>query len=125
MATRRPAEVHVPREQKKTINVALQGGGAHGAFTWGVLERLAQEHRIFMTGFSGTSAGAMNGVVFVDGFIKAVARVRSRRCMSFGAAPAPPPTSGIRSDRRPSTRISGAGTSTVNRTTSSSTWLRG
>ena len=55
---------------KKRINVALQGGGAHGAFTWGVLDRLAQEHRIYMTGFSGTSAGAMNGVVFVDGFIK-------------------------------------------------------
>jgi NTE family protein len=64
------ADIHIPREQKKTINVALQGGGAHGAFTWGVLERLAQDHRLFMTGFSGTSAGAMNGVVFVDGFIK-------------------------------------------------------
>lgn len=70
MAKNKPTEIHVPREQKKTINVALQGGGAHGAFTWGVLERLAEEHRIFMTGFSGTSAGAMNGVVFVDGFIK-------------------------------------------------------
>ncbi len=70
MARKKPTEVHIPKEQKKTINVALQGGGAHGAFTWGVLERLAEEHQIFMTGFSGTSAGAMNGVVFVDGFIK-------------------------------------------------------
>ncbi len=55
---------------RKRINLALQGGGAHGAFTWGVLERLIQDRRIFIDGISGTSAGALNGVVFADGFIK-------------------------------------------------------
>ena len=52
------------------MNLALQGGGAHGAFTWGVLDRLMQDGRIFIDGISGTSAGAMNAVVFTDGFIK-------------------------------------------------------
>ncbi|MBX7200434.1 MAG: patatin-like phospholipase family protein [Rhodospirillaceae bacterium] len=55
----------------KRLNLALQGGGAHGAFTWGVLDRLMRDGRIFIDGISGTSAGAMNGVVFTDGFIKA------------------------------------------------------
>lgn len=54
----------------KEINLALQGGGSHGAFTWGVLDRLMEEERFTVTGISGTSAGAMNTVVFADGFIK-------------------------------------------------------
>lgn len=52
------------------INLALQGGGAHGAFTWGVLDRLLEEEDIQITGISGTSAGAMNGVVLIDGYMK-------------------------------------------------------
>ena len=56
--------------KRKHLNLALQGGGAHGAFTWGVLDRLMRDRRIFIDGISGTSAGAMNGVVFTDGFIK-------------------------------------------------------
>ena len=55
---------------RKRVNVALQGGGAHGAFTWGVLERLMNDGRIFIDGLSGTSAGAMNAVVFTDGFLR-------------------------------------------------------
>ncbi|MBI3513181.1 MAG: patatin-like phospholipase family protein [Proteobacteria bacterium] len=55
---------------RKRINVALQGGGAHGAFTWGVLERLMSDSRLFIDGLSGTSAGAMNAVVFTDGFVR-------------------------------------------------------
>lgn len=55
---------------RRRINLALQGGGSHGAFTWGVLDRLMRDGRIFIDGISGTSAGAMNGVVFTDGFIK-------------------------------------------------------
>jgi NTE family protein len=55
---------------RKRINVALQGGGSHGAFTWGVLERLISDGRIFIDGLSGTSAGAMNAVVFTDGFLR-------------------------------------------------------
>lgn len=60
----------VPKNNRKRLNLALQGGGAHGAFTWGVLDRLMRDGRIFIDGISGTSAGAMNAVVFTDGFIK-------------------------------------------------------
>ncbi len=52
----------------KSIDIALQGGGAHGAFTWGVLDRLLDEDRLRIDGISGTSAGAMNAVVLADGF---------------------------------------------------------
>jgi len=61
---------HAPKDKRRRINLALQGGGAHGAFTWGVLDRLMRDGRIFIDGISGTSAGAMNAVVFTDGFIK-------------------------------------------------------
>jgi len=55
----------------KTVNLALQGGGSHGAFTWGVLDRLLEEERLDIEGISGTSAGAMNAAVFAQGFAKA------------------------------------------------------
>jgi len=51
----------------KFIELALQGGGAHGAFTWGVLDRLLEDDRIVIEGICGTSAGAMNAVVVADG----------------------------------------------------------
>jgi len=51
----------------KTINLALQGGGAHGAFTWGVLDRLLEENELAFEGLSATSAGAMNAAVFAYG----------------------------------------------------------
>jgi NTE family protein len=51
----------------KVIELALQGGGAHGAFTWGVLDRLLEDDRIIIEGICGTSAGAMNAVVVADG----------------------------------------------------------
>jgi len=50
------------------VDLALQGGGAHGAFTWGVLDRLLEEPGLRMDGISGTSAGAMNAAVLSDGF---------------------------------------------------------
>ena len=50
------------------VDLALQGGGAHGAFTWGVLERLLQERHLHIDGISGTSAGAMNAAVLASGF---------------------------------------------------------
>jgi NTE family protein len=53
--------------QVKTVNLALQGGGAHGAFAWGVLDRLLEEERIAFEGVSATSAGAMNAVVLAYG----------------------------------------------------------
>jgi hypothetical protein len=52
------------------IDLALQGGGAHGAFTWGVLDRLPEEPWLRIDGVSGTSAGAMNAAVLVHGCIK-------------------------------------------------------
>ena len=52
------------------IDFALQGGGAHGAFTWGVLDRLLEESWLRIEGISGTSAGAMNAAVLVDGYAK-------------------------------------------------------
>jgi NTE family protein len=51
----------------KHINLALQGGGAHGAFTWGVLDRLLEDSRIAVEGVSATSSGAMNAAVLADG----------------------------------------------------------
>ena len=55
---------------KKQIALALQGGGAHGAFTWGVLDKLLEDGRLNFEGISGTSAGAMNAVAMADGFIR-------------------------------------------------------
>lgn len=52
----------------KAITLALQGGGSHGAFTWGVLDRLLEEERIEIEGISGASAGAMNAAVLAYGF---------------------------------------------------------
>lgn len=54
---------------KIKINLALQGGGSHGAFTWGVLERLSQDDRIEIESISATSAGAMNASIFAYGMI--------------------------------------------------------
>jgi NTE family protein len=56
-----------PREPVH-VDVALQGGGAHGAYTWGVLDRLLEEDWIHIDALSGTSAGAMNAAVLGDGF---------------------------------------------------------
>jgi NTE family protein len=53
--------------ESKYINLALQGGGAHGAFTWGVLDRLLEEPRIEVEGVSATSSGAMNAVAMAHG----------------------------------------------------------
>src|SRR5438270_10664524 len=50
------------------IDLALQGGGSHGAFTWGVLDRLLEEPWLQIAAISGTSAGAMNAAVLADGW---------------------------------------------------------
>jgi NTE family protein len=60
----RPA---VARPVTRRVNLALQGGGTHGAFTWGVLERLLEDDRLEFDAVSGTSAGAVNAAVFVQG----------------------------------------------------------
>ena len=56
------------------IDLALQGGGAHGAFTWGVLDRILEEEWLEINGISGTSAGAMNAAVLASGHAKGGAR---------------------------------------------------
>ena len=53
----------------RLLNLALQGGGAHGAFTWGVLDALLEDGRVAFDGLSGTSAGAMNAVVMAQGWM--------------------------------------------------------
>ncbi len=54
----------------KRVNIALQGGGSHGAFTWGVLDGLLEDGRIAIEGISGTSAGAVNAIVMADGLMR-------------------------------------------------------
>jgi NTE family protein len=53
----------------RTVSLALQGGGVHGAFTWGVLDRLLEDERLRIDGISATSAGAMNGAMLVYGML--------------------------------------------------------
>jgi NTE family protein len=63
-----PNKRSADRRKPLRIDLALQGGGAHGAFTWGVLDRLLEEANIRIEGISGTSAGAMNAAVLADGY---------------------------------------------------------
>lgn len=61
------------------LNLALQGGGSHGAFTWGVLDALLEDGRISFEGLSGTSAGAVNAVALASGWARAVHAGRDPR----------------------------------------------
>ena len=64
-----PGGLAGPRAQK-TVSVALQGGGAHGAFTWGVLDALLEDGRLSIEAITGASAGAINAVVMVEGWLE-------------------------------------------------------
>jgi NTE family protein len=55
---------------RKRVNLALQGGGSHGAFTWGVLDYLLEDGRLDIAAISGSSAGAMNAVVLAEGWVE-------------------------------------------------------
>lgn len=70
----------------KPVNLALQGGGSHGAFTWGVLDRFFQDDRIRIEAISGTSAGAMNAVVAADGLMQDGQKGASRALHDFWRA---------------------------------------
>ncbi|MDR0996581.1 MAG: patatin-like phospholipase family protein [Zoogloeaceae bacterium] len=59
-----------PDALARPINIGLQGGGAHGAYTWGVLDALLDDPSITYDGLSGTSAGAMNAIVLANGLMK-------------------------------------------------------
>jgi NTE family protein len=60
--------IRTPQRKPVLADLGLQGGGAHGAFTWGVLDRLLEEPWLTYDGISGTSAGAMNAAVMIDGW---------------------------------------------------------
>ncbi len=79
---RRPSTPKPPRKNGEPllIDLALQGGGSHGAFTWGVLDRLLEEQWLAIDGISGTSAGAMNAAVLADGYV-AGGREGARRAL--------------------------------------------
>src|SRR5215471_78695 len=68
------------RQARKSIKLALQGGGSHGAFTWGALDRLLDAERLHIAAVSGTSAGAMNAVALVDGMARG-GPAEARRCL--------------------------------------------
>ncbi len=71
---------------KKHINLALQGGGAHGAFTWGVLDHLLDDGRLTIEGISGTSAGAVNAVMLADGLKRGGPEEARKRLADFWRA---------------------------------------
>ena len=71
---------------KKKINLALQGGGAHGAFTWGVVDHLLADNRLEITGISGASAGAINAVMIADGLARGGAEEARARLAAFWRA---------------------------------------
>jgi NTE family protein len=66
-----------------TLNLALQGGGSHGAYTWGVLDRLLEESDLTIRAISGTSAGAMNAVVLADGYRRGGREMAKERLHDF------------------------------------------
>jgi len=68
------------------LDLALQGGGAHGAFTWGVLDRLLEDERLELSGISGTSAGAMNAVVMASGLATGGRRAAREALREFWAS---------------------------------------
>jgi NTE family protein len=72
--------------KRKRINLALQGGGAHGAFTWGVIDHLLGEERLEIEGISGTSAGALNAVMLADGLARGGPEEAQKRLADFWRA---------------------------------------
>jgi NTE family protein len=72
--------------QAKRINLALQGGGAHGAFTWGVLEQILSDERLVIEGVSGASAGAVNAVMLADGLARGGREEAQKRLADFWRA---------------------------------------
>jgi NTE family protein len=70
----------------KKVNLALQGGGAHGAFTWGVLDHLLADGRLQITGISGASAGAINAVMVADGLARGGPEEARKRLADFWRA---------------------------------------
>jgi NTE family protein len=78
----RPRKTAAP----KRINLALQGGGAHGAYTWGVLDQILSDPRIEIAAVSGTSAGAVNAIVMAEGMAEGGARKARKQLHDFWQA---------------------------------------
>jgi len=84
----RPSPAAAPRRAhaKKKINLALQGGGAHGAFTWGVIDQILDDGRLSIEGISGASAGAVNAVMVADGLARGGPEEAKKRLAEFWRA---------------------------------------
>ncbi len=80
--TDRPRGLAGPRAEKP-ISLALQGGGAHGAYTWGVLDAILEDGRLAIEAVTGASAGSMNAVVLVDGWLEGGADGARRKLAEF------------------------------------------
>lgn len=72
--------------KKKPVNLALQGGGSHGAFTWGVIDEILADGRLEVEGISGTSAGAANAVLLADGLLDGGPKAASEKLGAFWKA---------------------------------------
>src|SRR6266567_440287 len=84
-----PRRLRAPGRAKspaKPVNLALQGGGAHGAFTWGVLDQLLEDGRLEIEGVSGASAGAVNAIMLVDGLARGGPDEARKRLSDFWRA---------------------------------------
>lgn len=86
MAAARKKPSRRSSRHEKSVNIALQGGGSHGAFTWGVLDKLFEDDRIWIEAISGTSAGAMNAVVAAQGMYENGAEGARARLEEFWRA---------------------------------------
>jgi NTE family protein len=86
LASLLPGRAADAEQTTKRINLALQGGGAHGAFTWGVLEHLLSDQRLAVEGVSGTSAGAVNAVMLADGLVRGGREEAQKRLADFWRA---------------------------------------
>ena len=69
--------------ERGKVGLALQGGGSHGAFTWGVLDRLLEDKTLEFIGVTGTSAGAMNAILLADGLVRGGPEEARRRLSTF------------------------------------------
>src|SRR6202140_3255265 len=75
-----------PAPASKRINLALQGGGAFGAFSWGVLDHLLDDGRLEIEGITGASAGAVNAVMLADGLARGGREEAKKRLSDFWRA---------------------------------------
>jgi NTE family protein len=86
MLRRAAARARTGSAKTKRINLALQGGGAHGAFTWGVLDHILDDGRLSVEGISGASAGAMNAILLADGLARGGPEEAKKRLADFWRA---------------------------------------